>query len=117
MSRGIRITPERYQRISMKGDSLGRTHHAVIFNTAKLRGANEKRTFVARCKLPKIFTWTPTGHGAISNWDFARSEKSEQLSGEELALLVPRSLWVWFVPDWMISKKSKIRLFYLETHK
>jgi hypothetical protein len=121
-----RLEAVRHERIRLGEDPPRRTHHAIIFNTkphrAEARQGPEISVPVAGCKLPEWMTWTPTGHGSVGKWDIVTSEKSDQISENELALLVPRSLWIWFVPR-LIRNFSPLRLlipqdpkdlFYLE---
>lgn len=110
MARKRKLIPVRYSKISLLEDSPERTHHAVIFNIDKYPENGKVDSFIAKCRLPELFTWTPTGHGSISNWNFATNEQSEQLTEEELALLVPRSLWVWFLPRF-VRNLTPLRLF------
>lgn len=111
----------RHKRISMHTDPPGRTHHAIIFDIDEHPKNATDHGYTAHCHLWEWMTWTK--HRTISNWDFATSKESDQISEKELALLVPRSFWVWHVPGflvalpplrWLIPEETK-DLFYLES--
>lgn len=114
-----RINPVRYARISLREDAPGRTHHAIIFSEVP---SDKKLTPASRFgKYLKFLTWTPTGHGWVSNWDVVGPDNvathtlgEEILGTSEAALLIPRSLWIWFIPERFMSQKAKMNLFFLE---
>ena len=97
------LAPVRYDWLSLKGDLSNRRHHAAIFHD---NGDGAAAKFEVRTRIPQILTWTPTGHGTSHRWDVIR------ISSNEVALLIPRSWWVWFVP--FISKGKKVSVFCLE---
>lgn len=91
------LEPLRYEKISLRKDSSGRAHHAIIFDI-EIDLDPDLHFFEAKCRLPQWMTWTPTGHGSLSNWDLVTNDESEQIQEGELALLIPRSLWTWYIP-------------------
>jgi len=104
----IRIEPDGYERIKLPSDPPGRRHHAIIFDNIP---PCEK--LIPKSKIPNFFTWTPTGHGCVSKWNIVRNPFHAH-GAEHVALLIPRSLWIWFIPEWIMSQEVKMSLFYLE---
>jgi len=120
--KAIRIQPKRYELVRLRGDPSDRNHHAIIFSNVL---PCEKLT--PKSILPALATWTPTGHGWVSKWNVidhdkveeilkanSNPEKHDEKQTKELALLIPRSLWIWLIPNWIMPLQSKMRLFYLE---
>lgn len=102
--------PTRYDRIILHGDPPERTHHAIIFSPV----VPGNRVFTPKSRIWRLFTLTPTGHWWVSKWSVIGSDKSDALRENESALLVPRSWWIWYVPERLMSLGKKWRLFYLE---
>lgn len=122
----IRIEPKRYELVRLQDDPPERNHHAIVFTNVP-----DAEKLIPKSKLPSLLTLTLTGHGCVKNWDLVDYSKVKtgkvlhvnlnaaaqpENSGNTFFLLVPRSLWIWFVPEWIMPKGTKMRLFYLEAH-